>query len=200
MKKIGEGMQYRVYDREDGTVLKRPKNRFNLYNSLKIYWTSSKSFREVFGRDRRRENSIEAIKNRDIPVERLFRIKEIRDNGVVVQKKLRPVEESLEDGKDFEKVVDDYIDLIHEMWRYGFGDGVYNFTVNNGYDGEDIVMMDFGELFSDKDEVKKRVSNEKWLKQWSYSTLLDDRKKLFEDKMRENVNVEKLELLWNSKS
>ncbi len=195
--KMGEGLQYNVYRLGDERVLKKPKSPLNIYNSLKLYFTSGKDLSEVF-RSENRDKSVEALSNGDLPVEDLFRVREVRDNGDVVQDYLTPVEDELEKGRDFEQVVNDFIDLLHEMWSYGVSDCVYNFTINNGYDGDELVMMDFGELVFEYDTVLESIEKKKWLGQWSYNQLSSERQQIFRDKMNEEITVNKLDETWRS--
>lgn len=195
--KIGEGLQFNVYRLSDDRVLKKPKSPLNFYNSFKLYFTSSKGLREAFSQSHR-SRSVDALSSGKVPVEELFRVREILDNGDVVQDYLIPVEDELDEGRDFEQVVDDFTGLLHEMWGYKVSDCVYNFTVNNGYDDDQLVMMDFGELVFDYDTVRRSIEERKWLDQWSYNSLSSERRHIFRYKMNEEITVNKLDEIWGS--
>ena len=199
MEKIGSGFQYNVYSAGD-KVRKVPKSRLNLYNSLKFWHTSQRGLLSALRGDERRKAAIRGLKSRDIPLEDLFRIESF-EGQEVIQKRLIPVDEILSSSeKNFEEVAEDYFELLHELWSYGIGDTVYNFTVNCGYDGEELVMMDFGEVTFSKEKVLEAVRDEKWKSQWSYTTdLTDKERKIFRSKAEKNFTVEKVEKLWKSK-
>ena len=221
MDKIDEGLQYRVFEAGEETVLKVPKDRDEMVETIhdwdswkdRIHRWLSRRLLELVYLDRlipekenaetpvqkgleRREKAVENLRDEDFPLEDLFGIKSF-EGSKVYQKRMVAVEDF--EAKNFEEIVDDYIDLLHRLWIHGIGDTIYNFTINNGYRDGKMYQLDFGEIVFDRDRVREEVENEKWLEKWSHTEHLDEEeKKIFREKMRERVTVEKLEDKWNS--
>jgi hypothetical protein len=197
VEKIGDGLQYHVFLVDEDTVKKFPKNEDEMLETLKQWETRQEKAEELVGKGKeRRRKAVEKLKDSDLPVEEVFGIIGF-DGDKVLQKKMTPVNEF--EGKSFERVVDDYLDLIEELWRYGVGDTIYNFTINNGYRNGQLFQMDFGEVVFEKDRVREEVKKEKWLEKWSYSEDLDaEEQEVFRRKASERLTVERLEKIWKS--
>lgn len=197
MEKIGEGLQYHVFLLDEDNVKKFPKSRDKMVETIRGWETREEKVEKLVEKGlERRRRAVRKLKNSDLPVEQLFGITGF-DGEKVIQKRMTPVNEFEEKG--FEEIVDDYIDLLKEMWRYGVGDTIYNFTINNGYRDGEMFQMDFGEVVFDKERIRHEVKDEKWLEKWSYSEdLSEEQQKIFRGKMREIVSVERLESIWGS--
>ncbi|MFB6241808.1 MAG: hypothetical protein ABEJ36_03330 [Candidatus Nanosalina sp.] len=198
MEKIGEGLQYHVFLVDEDTVKKFPKSRDEMLETIRQWESREEEVEDLVEKGvKRRRKTVRKLKDSDLPVENLFGITGF-DGEKVLQKKMTPVEEFEE--KSFEEIVDDYIDLLEELWRHGVGDTIYNFTINNGYRNGEIFQMDFGEIVFDRERVRRETREEKWLEKWSYSEDLDTReRKVFRSKMDERVYVERFQRIWNSK-
>ncbi|QKQ98144.1 hypothetical protein GKQ38_01240 [Candidatus Nanohaloarchaea archaeon] len=198
MRKIGEGLQYTVYRISEDTVRKVPKSREEMVETIKSWESRQESVESLVSKGLdRREKAVGRIVSSDIPERKLFGIKRVEDPEVY-QNLMTPVEDF--EGKEFPEIVDDYINLLHELWRYGIGDTIYNFTVNNGYRDGKMFQMDFGEIVFDKARVRSEVEEEKWLEKWSYSEdLTQSQKETFKKKMSEKVTASRLEKHWKRK-
>jgi hypothetical protein len=198
MEKIGEGLQYHVFLVDEDTVKKFPKSRDEMLRTIQEWESRKEDIDELVEKGiQRRRKAVRKLKDSDIPVEDLFGITGF-DGEKVLQRRMTPVDEF--DEKSFEEVVDDYLDLVHELWCHGIGDTIYNFTINNGYRDGEIFQMDFGEIVFDKERVKQEVEDEKWLDKWSYTKdLSEEKKEIFRDKMSRSITVQRLEELWSSK-
>lgn len=174
MKKIGEGWQYGVYDIGNGRVLKK-------FHSLpKRYWAILKTifpfkddpFYKVPGYARSMRlkalESFSVLKDSKIPPE-------IVGNPTFVnqfdfeQDKVVPLHDyfneiSIEAGK---KLIDDFVLFNKQLLNYGFIDKSFNIGKNFGInDGGEIVLIDIGELFSNKDRIQKQIENRAWAKHY----------------------------------
>ena len=198
-KKIGEGLQYTVY-LDGGKVKKEPKQKSQMIEMARNWHdTEQEAVSNVEMALRRRKKAVIEIKERDFP-DWMFGNVEF-DNGDVFQDLLIPVEERLAEAKNLDQkkqVVEDYIGLLHELWSYGVGDTIYNFTLNNGYDQEGrLVQLDFGEIVFSFERVKDEVESQKWLEKRSYNhDLGEDLKPYFKKRMEEEITVEQLEDKW----
>lgn len=199
MDKIGECLQYTVYD-EGERVRKEPKSREEMVKmAMNWYDTRSKAEENVELALERISKALDKIRENNVP-EFIFGNVEI-EGGTVYQDKLIPVHdklESLDTLEEKKKVIDDYIGLLQTLWSYGIGDTIYNFTLNNGYDDMGrLVQLDFGEIVFSKQIVKNEIRDEKWLEMRSYShDISNDLKPYFKKRMSEEITVEKLEDKW----
>ena len=199
-EKIGEGLQYTVFDLGSGRVRKEPKSREEMIE-MAMNWHDSrqKAIRNVDLALGRREKVEEKLQDKDIPGYIFGNFE--RDGSVVYQDKLVPVDQKLEKADSLElkkKIIDDYVALLQVLWSYGVGDTIYNFTINNGYDDKGrLVQMDFGELVFSKERIREEVRDQKWLDKRSYEHDLPEKLKLyFKKRMAEEITVEKLEDKW----
>jgi hypothetical protein len=203
MEKIGEGLQYIVYSEGD-RVRKEPKQRKEMIEMASNWYDSkSKAVENVEMALKRRKNTVKEIRSRDIPGD-LFGNLVFKENGVVLQDVLAPVDQRLRSVESLEKkeqVVDDYVDLLHTLWSYGIGDTIYNFTINNGYNQKDrMVQMDFGELVFTKEKIEEKVRENAWLEMRSYEhDISKELKPYYRKKMQKELTVEKLEDVWREK-
>jgi hypothetical protein len=198
VEKIGEGLQYHVFLVDEDTVKKFPKNRDEMVEAIRDWETREEKVENLVekGQERRRK-AVRKLKDSDLPVEELFGITGF-DGDKVLQKRMTPVNEF--EGKNFEEIVDDYLDLLEELWRHGVGDTIYNFTINKGYRNGKIFQIDFGEVVFDRERVRQEVKDQKWLEKWSYSEDLDEEEQeIFREKASEKLTVERLKEIWGSK-
>jgi hypothetical protein len=193
--KIDGGLQYHVLQVDEDTVRKVPKNEDEMVETIKSWESRQESIERLVAKGvTRREKAVGRMKKDSIPIKELFAVEKI-DNREVYQRKLVLFKDS---DREFRKKVNDYIDLLHRLWRHGIGDTVYNFTINNGYRKDKLFQMDFGEIVFDKRKVKNAVEEKRWKNKWSFSTdIMEEKRELFEQKMNERVTMEKLESIWN---
>ncbi|MFB6213141.1 MAG: hypothetical protein ABEJ07_01065 [Candidatus Nanohaloarchaea archaeon] len=201
-RKIGEGLQYRVYREGGGLARKEPKKREEMVETLRK-WHDSRQ--EV------QENADRAVERRRKAVERLeeggfdFSLlgdPEFCEDGTVLQDRAQVAGEVMSGARLSKKkeVVDDYVQLLLQLWEQGIGDTIYNFTENTGYVDGRLVHLDFGELVFSKNRVKEEIRERKWLEKWSYTDdLSGDIRPYFRERMAEEITVEALESRWKEK-
>lgn len=198
MEKIGEGLQYHVFLVDEDAVKKFPKNRDEMVETIRDWETREEKVEDLVEKgQKRRRKAVRKLKDSDLPVEEIFGITGF-DGEKVLQRRMTPVNDF--DGKSLEEIMDDYINLLEEMWRHGVGDTIYNFTINNGYRDGEIFQMDLGEIVFEKERVSQEVKDQKWLEKWSYSEDLDEEEQeIFREKASEKLTVERLEEIWRIK-
>jgi len=152
-------------------------------------------YSDVEKASRRRQKAVEQLKESEFDTGVLGNLR--FEGKKLFQDRAEPAEDVLENFEDFSEkcaVVDDYIDLLHEMWCFGFGDKIYNFTINAGYVGEDMIQIDFGELVFSKVKLRQGIEDQKWLIRWVYQKHLEgELKHYFRKETAERVTVEKLD-------
>jgi len=127
MEKIGEGLQYTVYD-AGSRVKKVPKSCSDMIEYLRKFHDSEEKIKQGVQDAIDRRKRIETkFKGESYPFLPRFSI-----NGhVIYQEKLDVTGDVLDEADSLEvkkKVIDDYIQLVKQCWRYSVHDMSYNFT------------------------------------------------------------------------
>jgi len=201
MKKIGSGLQFKVYDFGNGKVLKKPKSDLEMYlanllwepylifspRKLKGQIKQAKKDREFAIKYFKKYNSSELLANLEIFEKGIF------------QDKVIPLKRIL--GNNYEKdkeLIDKYSQFIFECWKEGFADKIYNFSVNNGINSNGkIVLIDFAEIIIEKEKIKQQILSERWKKARDYIYIIKGNSKIYyEKKMKETLTLENLEKYW----
>ena len=66
------------------------------------------------------------------------------------------------------QLIDQYMKLVLELWKYGIHEKITNFTKNNGVINNKMVLLDFGELTNDTKIIIHRLQEKKWQQAWSF--------------------------------
>ncbi|MFB6246112.1 MAG: hypothetical protein ABEI74_00785 [Candidatus Pacearchaeota archaeon] len=204
MKKIGAGLQFNVYDLGNGRVMKTPRSTFQMYLT-NFLWEPHL----IFAPGVLKKRVQKAKEDRRFAL-KYFREKEERGklgnlcikNGVAFQDKLNTVRNVLRrNPESYRKVVDKYLELVFSCWRLGFSDKIYNFTVNCGFDSKgNILLMDFGEITTEKENVEDSIKNKRWAKSDCYRKRLGRKaKKYYFRKMSKYLTKENLDKYWRAK-
>ncbi len=204
MKKIGAGLQFNIYDLENGKVLKTFRTKFQMYLT-NILWEQYLIFAPLI----LRRNINNAVKDRDFSInyfkennhKNLLANLEFKEEKIF-QNKVTPIIDVL--GKDFnedKKIIDNYSNFIFECWKEGFADKIYNFTVNNGIDKKgNAFLIDFGEITTNKKDVVKAIISERWKRTGCYRwRIKGTTKKYYKQKMEETLTIENLNKYWDIK-
>jgi len=98
------------------------------------------------------------------------------------------------------EIIDKYSKLVVKCWEEGFTDRTYNFTVNNGIDKNgNVVLIDFGEITTNKKDIEKEIIFERWKRAGCYKRRISgETKKYYKRKMEELLTTENLNKYWNS--
>lgn len=202
MKKIGEGYYYNVYDLANNRVLKRQKSRFRIF----LFILFSRKFKPDFFREYKNVLSViptlqslyrrivESGFNLDLLGRPTFGkgIEYEQDKVITIRKFIKSYSD-----RETENLIESFIELMHELWKYGMSDEVYNFTINNAVDDNGrVILIDFNEVTFDKAKVESDIKNEIWLRRWSYTHLKPVAQRYYKKRMREELNTIKLNLLW----
>lgn len=207
MKKIAEGLQYKVYDRGNGRVLKIQTSVFDkirilrswnirnpitlvrsIFNAYLITYTSIRRLKKtkgidwsIFGNPTFFGYSLNYEQDKVVTLSDFFKSHTTAENKAIIYA---------------------WISYVYNQWKYGMADTVYNFTVNNGIDSfGNVILIDLGELTFDMEVVRTHVSNKKWLTQWSFSQMEDSElKRYIEDVLSSKLTVESLNSYWNIES
>jgi hypothetical protein len=96
------------------------------------------------------------------------------------------------------RMIAQFPSLLVALWSCGIGDSVYNFTINTGVNRfQNLIQIDLGEFVFEKEKVAKDITEKKWLKQWSYTSLKDEKlKEGFARVMDQYITLENLKKFW----
>jgi len=211
MKKIGEGVQFNVYNIGNGRVKKIHTSFFQKIYRLhkiapkyKIYSHLVNNSKIAIGASKTTKLSINTLKKQLANIDlSLLGNPAIHDNGDYEQDKVSSFGDALR-SSEFNKqkeLVNGYIDNVLSCWDYGFSDTVFNFTINCGVTPEDkVVLVDLGELTWDKDEVTRLVQSKHWEKRSSFNRLENTQlKDYIRGQFNEKITISSLNRRWNSK-
>ncbi len=202
MKKIGEGYYYNVFNVNTDTVLKIIKNKFRIFififiaNKCNISNTKQEYNKVIVSIPQLKivyEKILKAISNTSIIGNPLF----INDTDYKQDKvrELRNINTLNEE--DFISVINEYTNLLKELWSFGVSDSVFNFSVNCGYNkNNELILIDFNEMTFYKNEVRTQIINKAWLQRFSYMTLTKEKQELFNEIFSREITEESLEKYW----
>lgn len=174
MKKIGQGWQYTVYDLENGKVLKKFHSWIRAYFVIfrEIFPFKNNSFfaipRFVKDMKRKADVSFEILKRINIPQELMANPKFINKYDFE-QDKVVPLHDVFEklDTDGTKKVIDQFIEFNKKLMSFGVIDKSFNFTRNYGLNNKnEIVLIDIGELFDNKELIDKQIKKRVWNKSY----------------------------------
>lgn len=210
MRKIGEGYYYSVYELTPTLVLKKQTDSTSKVLKLIIwYWNRpTMLLTKISSLEKSKAQSIELSKNlSEIPS-----LKSILGNPVFInsyeyeQDSAEPLGTVLdkESEKAFLMRVQEYIDANILLWRFGYGEVVYNFTLNVGISvvTNKVILFDFNELTQSKERVAEDIQTRKWLTQASMKHLKKSHPALcrkVQVLLESAFTLEALEKAWESK-
>lgn len=171
---VGKAWQYTVYDLRNGRVYKK----FNSYDeSFKIilrdwwfvFWKTPSLVKEMKDSAIKSLDFLENFLGQHPEYKALFgnfeRIGELDiEQDKVVPLKIYFKNHLTEENKIF---IDKFVELCRIFFKFGFMDKALkvgeNFGINK--DGQ-VILMDIGEIWFDKDSVKKQIKNRVWTSWW----------------------------------
>ena len=174
MKKIGQGWQYTVYDLENGRVLKKFHSWTRAYFVIfrEIFPFNNDSFFEIptFIKDMKRKAdvSFEILKKVNLPQEWMANPRFINKYDFE-QDKVIPLHDVFDnlDTNEIKNIINQFIELNKKLMSFGVIDKSFNITKNYGLNNKkEIVLIDIGELFDDKDLIDKQIKNRVWEKSY----------------------------------
>ncbi len=174
MKKIGQGWQYTVYDLGNGKVLKKFHSWTRAYFVIlkEIFPFNNDSFFEIpsFIKDMKRkaEKSFEILQRINIPQEWVAN-PTFKNNYDFEQDKVIVLDDVFKklDTEGTKKIIAQYIEFNKKLIQLGVVDKSFNITQNYGLNHKgEIVLIDIGELFDDKESIVKQINNRVWEKSY----------------------------------
>src|SRR5262249_45227441 len=97
------------------------------------------------------------------------------EHGIYWQDRVSPLGDVLRalaarsDVAAAEDLLERFVEFNTRLWTYGIYEVTYNFTSNVGIDGEGgMVLLDFGELATDRSWIAGELATRRWERAWSY--------------------------------
>lgn len=201
-KKIGTGYFYTVYDIGNGRVRKKIKNKilFCFHIFLCEIWQLNviRQLRDSFAILKKIPGIYQKIQM--VPKQSLFGNPVFLDKLNYDQDKVIIINEIIH-TKSFQetcRIIDDYILLIQELWKYGMHEKIHNFTINNGINEQgQVILIDFNEVIFDPVEIKKRIADKIYQTRFSYKQLPHHIKKYYQEQMDTHITIKNFEKNWN---
>lgn len=171
-KKIGQGLQFNVYDRGE-RVKKMPTSHREILQTLarSDYRTAVNPLglgREARRIARERQLVMEELRWREYDAALLANAKVA--GRTIDQDFLTPFGQALKESDSPEALIDELVVLTRKCWAQGFSETSFNFTINHGVDRNgNVVVLDVGEISFDRDVVIKYVRDKFWLKGWTFN-------------------------------
>ena len=197
MKKIGQGWQYTTYDLRNGRVLKKFHSWTKAYFVIfrEIFPFNKDSLFEIpyFIKDvkRKADESFEILKRVNIPQEWMANPRFINKYDFE-QDKVQPLHKVFEelDSEGIKKIIDQFIEFNLKLLNLGIIDKGFNITKNYGINNDgQIVLIDTGELFDDKELITKQIKNRGWVKSYVAGCIQNkEAQEYFIDEMNRNFN------------
>lgn len=206
---IGRGVQYKVIDIGKERVLKIPLTTEEAYAVV----ATRRAPNPISNKERLRipQYRGEAIESCQIMQQLLTTLPSagslvgnpiFEEGGVYTQDKVTPLGNRLDTvpRQTAELLLGKYVMSNISCWEFGFAEHVFNFSVNNGTDADDnIVLMDFGEITTNYERVADAVTIRKWLGAYSYASFVDEELKAYYAATAEELlSTESLARSWRS--
>lgn len=200
MKRIGQGLQFNVYDRGEQvekvpTTRAEIRNRLLRANPLRLLRPAALR-RKVDQVVAERDDAVQQF--RAHPVDRtLFANLQVVE-GKISQDKVQTLGQALKAGADGYALIDRYVEFQFQCWSQGFAETSLNFTVNNGLDRTGkFVILDIGEVTFDKAAVRREIERRLWERTWSaWHDLPAELRAYFFYRMNKAMTLENLEMYW----
>lgn len=64
--------------------------------------------------------------------------------------------------KEVKKSIEQTINLVLELWKYGIHENTYNFPLNYGFIGKKAILVDLFELTDNRESVESQIKRRKW--------------------------------------
>ena len=211
MKKIGEGIQYNVYDIGNDRVLKIETSflqkifRFHkIAPKYSIFLHLVHNIKTTIGAGKMTSNSIKYLSKNSFSIDlALVGNPVIKDGNNYEQDFVLPLGKELQSTvfSKQKELINQYIDNILSGWDYGFSDTVFNFMINAGVTTEGkVILTDLGELCWDKEEVKRLIESKHWEKRSSFNKLENiELKDYIREQFNNNITILNLDKRWGSK-
>ena len=207
MRKISSGAKAKVYD-NGNTVWKIPQSvgaaQWQFLKWGYLLDSRSRAKNAVFELQESIQG-VQAVLSRRPDIAPTLANPRFHDGGVVVQDKVEVLGSRLHTAsqKHARYLIDQYSDLHLLHCNAGFADTVFNFTVNNGVDDDDqVVLIDFGEVTFSRDVAVDMAVNTRWKRAASFLIPIGDYslppplKKYYQKRMEDVVTAESVGSAW----
>ncbi len=187
-------------------VIKTPKTNKQMREVISSYLTSIGKMEELEKRlkDMKKgwKEGIRILSKKRIPSKMLGYLEFLKD-GKIKQKKVIILEdfwnESVDKGENnkMKKAVDKTINFIIQLWKYGVHEKTGKIGYEFGLMGDEIILIDFGEICDKKEIVKKQIVKKYWkknLEKHCRREVVD----YFNKKADEKLTVKMLNNIWNT--
>jgi hypothetical protein len=188
-------------------VIKTPKTESEIRETITRYLNSIGKIEELDKRVKDMQmgwiEGIRIISKSKIPPKMLGNL-EFLKNGKIKQEKVIALEEAwnelVKDGKikEMKNLVDKTLKFIMKLWKYKIHEKTGKIGYEFGLMGEDIILIDFGEICQNKNIAKKQIIKRYWEKSIN-KHCLKEVANYFNKKAIKVLTIENLNKNWNTK-
>jgi hypothetical protein len=204
---INRGAQYKVIDTHDGRVRKIPLTAEEFRAVVRSWYAPEMPPEEELTIDYRKL-ALDSCKDMQILLDKHPELRASFGNpifetkGTYTQDKLHTMGEILQQSTPTQQrmLVDRFIDFVLYHWRYGLSELIFNLTVNNGLnDTGQIVLLDFGEITFNKEEIRATIDAKWWLRSFSYThDIPKGLQPYYAQSLAERLTSDTLDATWNT--
>lgn len=100
------------------------------------------------------------------------------------------------DTQAIKELIDQYIDINHELWRYGVFESIFNFGRNNGVIKDRVIFLDPFEQIYVKSSIEKRLRKKPWERWIEKADIPPSAQKYFKRICNQEFSVQKFRSIW----
>lgn len=144
------------------------------------------------------------IQKSDVPLKFLGNLKFYKDGrmrqqrAVTLRIRLRNLIRK-NDKQAMRDIIDQFIALNLELWKYGIFEKIFNFPRNNGVVRKHVILLDPFELLYKRQDIIKRLKEKPWLHFLDNVDFPPDVRRYYIKKCEEAFTVKNFKILWKSK-
>lgn len=204
--KIGDGLQYTVFDMGGDRVRKVPKTPEGTTLTLRTWFkgTDEEAAQKVERLHTEREEAnqyVGELAKQDLEKVRLFGNPKFNSDGTFEQDRVTPLGQVLDaasTGEEKKEIIKSFVDSIKESWKLGCYEKGFFLTENYGKSSSgDVVLADFGEMGFDLEQGKKVIAQKPW-KHTSFMGLDPELQAYYYGLMDDAITPEVMEENWRS--
>jgi len=204
MKKLGSGLQFKVYDLGDGKVFKKLKGDFEMY-LINLWWEPHLLFapwilkRKIEKAKKDRGDAIKYFSSKKFDKSLLANL--VINSKGIFQDKVIPISKVFDEKHiDGKELIDLYCILIKNMWGQGFAEKVYKFVENYGLDSKGrVVLMDFAEMRFKRELIEEDIIIQRWRKVFSDKMAIKgDLRDYYNKSLMNLLTIKNLNLYWKN--
>lgn len=205
LKFIGKGYYYNVYDLGNGRVRKIPRSQLGQILQLFQWYIVRpriliKEFLKFpFSRKKTEEQC--QVSKKVISIAPQYFGNTIFDGYVCEQDKAVQLGDIMKVSSEKECIeyCKEYARLVHELWKLGIGEKIFNFAINSGVTPSGkFTLLDTNEYTFEKTKAEAQIISKRPFRAASFRRLPEDLKSPIRELFEKEFTIEKFNQLWKT--